>query len=176
MTQYGHYGCWTLLYPLYIISAVASRLNSLTVFISLQPRAKHNPRFCKKETIYWIMLNFPSMSSCHDFSSINIIHIWPISWKGKILIVILYTKSINGSWDQYLLILVLLRAFSLPLTLSVEKTSSEFFQSSIFLSHCIFEALGAGGQRWWDINTISATITAFRETLTMTGMWWWWRF
>ena len=37
--------------------------------------------------------------------------------------------------------------FLLPLTLSVEKTSSEFFQLSIFLSHCIFEALGAGGQR-----------------------------
>ena len=147
MTQNGHYGCWTLLYPLYIISAVASRLNSLTVFISLQPRAKHNPRFCKKETIYWIMLNFPSMSSCHDFSSINIIHIWPISWKGKILIVILYTKSIIGSRDQYLLILVLgiSTRFFIALDSVGWKTSSDFFSIEHFSFPLHFWGFGS----WW---------------------------
>ena len=147
MTQYGHYGCWTLLYPLYIISAVASRLNSLTVFISLQPRAKHNPRFCKKETIYWIMLNFPSMSSCHDFSSINIIHIRPISWKGKILIVILYTKSIIGSWDQYLLILVL--GISTCFFIALDSVGWKNFVWIFSIEHFSFPLHFWGFGSWW---------------------------
>ena len=38
----------------------------------------------------------------------------------------------------------------------------------IFVVQCIFEATldadGGDGGGWWDINTISATITTFRET------------